>query len=95
MVKLTDATEEERRALEGFFGRSFVGSFAGASDVHSKEGSAGKTLSFSVKSFEDALRETRFCELNLQQLLELYFGEPMQTNAQQKADKEEQLRIFF
>lgn len=95
MVKLTDATEEERRALEGFFGRSFVGSFAGASDVHSKEGSAGKTLSFSVRSFEDALRETRFCELNLQQLLELYFGEPMQTNAQQKADKEEQLRIFF
>ncbi|MDD7602196.1 MAG: TIGR02679 family protein [Firmicutes bacterium] len=79
MVKLTDATEEERRALEGFFGRSF----------------AGKTLSFSLQEFEKTLQETSFKSLDLRQLLELYFGEPMMTNAQCRAEKEMQLQSFF
>ena len=82
IVKLTAASKEERRALEGFFGKSFADQ-------------TGGTLSFSVQSFEAALKETAYGELNLQQLMELYFGEPMQTNAARKAEREEQIRLFF
>ena len=82
IVKLTAASKEERRALEGFFGKSFAGQ-------------TGGTLSFSVQAFEAALKETAYGELNLQQLMELYFGEPMQTNAARKAEREEQIRLFF
>ncbi|MGN1413923.1 MAG: TIGR02679 family protein [Anaerovoracaceae bacterium] len=82
IVKLEHASEKERRALEGFFGKSFAGK-------------SGDMLSFSVQSFEAALKETAYGDLNLQQLLELYFGEPMQTNAARKAEREEQIRLFF
>lgn len=82
IVKLTAASKEERRALEGFFGKSFADQ-------------TGGTLSFSVQSFEAALKETAYGELSLQQLMELYFGEPMQTNAARKAEREEQIRLFF
>ena len=82
IVKLTAASKEERRALEGFFGKSFADQ-------------TGGTLSFSVQAFEAALKETAYGELNLQQLMELYFGEPMQTNAARKAEREEQIRLFF
>lgn len=82
IVKLTAASKEERRALEGFFGKSFADQ-------------TGGTLSFSVQAFEAALKETAYGELNLQQLMELYFGEPMKTNAAQKAEREEQIRLFF
>ncbi|MGN1144043.1 MAG: TIGR02679 family protein [Anaerovoracaceae bacterium] len=82
IVKLENASEKERRALEGFFGKSFAGQ-------------TGDLLSFSVQSFEAALKETAYGDLNLQQLLELYFGEPMQTNAARKAEREEQIRLFF
>ena len=82
IVKLTAASKEERRALEGFFGKSFADQ-------------TGGTLSFSVQSFEAALKETAYGELNLQQLMELYFGEPMKTNAARKAEREEQIRLFF
>ncbi len=82
IVKLTAASKEERRALEGFFGKSFADQ-------------TGGTLSFSVQAFEAALKETAYGELNLQQLMELYFGEPMKTNAARKAEREEQIRLFF
>ena len=82
IVKLENASEKERRALEGFFGKSFAGK-------------KGDILSFSVQSFEAALKETAYGDLNLQQLLELYFDEPMQTNAARKAEREEQIRLFF
>lgn len=82
IVKLENASEKERRALEGFFGKSFAGK-------------KGDILSFSVQSFEAALKETAYGDLNLQQLLELYFGEPMQTNAARKAEREEKIRLFF
>ena len=48
-----------------------------------------------MQSFEAALKATAYGELNLQQLMELYFGEPMQTNAARKAEREEQIRLFF
>ena len=48
-----------------------------------------------MQSFEAALKETAYGELNLQQLMELYFGEPMKTNAARKAEREEQIRLFF
>lgn len=99
VVKLPEASEEERRALEGFLGRSLemiAGKSAGKSSGKSAGRSAEKgTLSFSMQEFENALQETRFAGLDLQQLLELYFGEEMKTRTQQRAEKEEQLRSFF
>ena len=91
VVKLPEASEEERRALEGFLGRSLETPSGKSAGKSAEKG----TLSFSMQEFENALQETRFAGLDLQQLLELYFGEKMKTRTQQRAEKEEQLRSFF
>ena len=78
-VRLTDCTEDERRAMEGLLGKSFY----------------GMEIVFSIKDFETALKSTRFRTLGMRELLELYFNEPIRTNAERKMEKETQQNAFF
>lgn len=78
-VRLTDCTEDERRAMEGLLGKSFY----------------GMEIVFSIKDFETALKSTRFRTLGMRELMELYFNEPIRTNAERKMEKETQQNAFF
>ncbi len=61
-VQLSLRNEEEREALEGFFGRSYRNQ---------------KTASISAAAFQKALRETRFAAVSPEALLESFHGAPL------------------
>lgn len=66
-------SEQEREALEGFFQRSYHGQ---------------KSASISAIKFEKALQESRFSVFTPQEVLEMYFKEPM--ISKREAQEEEQ-----
>lgn len=78
-VKLPHCSEAERRALESLLGRSCSGS----------------EVTFSLAEFETALGETRFQEISLKELLELYFDMSLVSNREKQAIKKEQQQAFF
>ncbi|MDY3773888.1 MAG: TIGR02679 domain-containing protein [Eubacterium sp.] len=69
-VKITGLSFEDVEVLEGFFGKNFHGK---------------KSASISAVSFEKALSLSRFRDISVEHLLELYFGEPVQGKRQQEA----------
>ncbi len=81
-VTLPDITEEERRALDGFY-RTYSPPVP------------GETKRYSVKKFERLLKESRF-DLTVSELLELLNGEPILTRREQtervKAEWQEMLQ---
>ncbi len=78
-ITLSDATEEERRAIGGILGKIF----------HSED------ICFDFAKFEQGLQATRFAPVDMKGVLEAYFGEPMDTNQGEKKAKEEQKKDFF
>lgn len=78
-IKLENCSEDERRLLSGFLGQSFFET----------------EISFSMKSFEDALKETRFGFLSLEELLELYFGEALLSNEELRQKEAEEWKSFW
>ena len=73
-VVLPEATDEERRLLSGLVGRALSGS----------------PLSFLASDFENGLQKTRFAPVSLQGVLEIYFGQPLQTQKDRRLAKEKQ-----
>ena len=65
-ICLNNPGEEEKRALEGLFSKSF-----GEGDIV-----------FSLKQFENALQATKYNGIGLTELLEIYFNEPLMSNRQ-------------
>lgn len=78
-VILKDPSSEEREALEGFFAKEF------SEDV----------IRFSVPEFEEALQQTRFCGVGLEELLHAYFGEELITNKEAQRQKQQNKKMFF
>ncbi|MEY8395448.1 TIGR02679 domain-containing protein [Lachnospiraceae bacterium 45-P1] len=78
-ITLRDTTEEERRAIGGILGKTF----------HSED------ICFDFAKFEQGLQATRFAPVDMKEVLEAYFEEPMDTNQGEKRAKEEQKRNFF
>ena len=67
-ITLRGVTEEERRAVGGIIGKVFY----------------GEDIRFSVSEFEAGLQKTRFAPVDLRELLELYFEEPLCSKAEQQ-----------
>lgn len=77
-ITLKNATDEERRAIGGIVGKTFF----------------GDQISFTFAEFEAGLQKTRFAPVDMRELLECYFGEPMDTNQAQR-EKEQQKKQAF
>ena len=73
-VKLADPSEKEREAWGGFLGKHFH----------------GETLSFTLPQLERALKESRFSEVALEDLLEAYFRETLISRQAEREKKEEE-----
>ena len=78
-IWLRNATESERRALEGILGKSLL-----ESDIH-----------FTLTEFEESLQKTRFAPVMLKELLEEYFGEELFTNKEHTAKQQNKKELFF
>ncbi len=78
-VVLSQATEEERKALEGLLGISMPENQA----------------VFSLPEFENALQETRFGTVSLKELLEAYFGEPLVSSQEKKQNRRNREQEFW
>ncbi|HAU87158.1 MAG TPA: hypothetical protein DCW90_17230 [Lachnospiraceae bacterium] len=74
-VKLTSLTLEEKEALEGFFQKPFY---------------KNRTVTLSVEQFQKALGETKFAHVGMEDIIEGYFGESLESKRDQKK-REEQL----
>ena len=77
-ITLRGASEAERRAVSGIIGKAFY----------------GEDIRFSVSEFEAGLQKTRFAPVDLKELLELYFEEPLCSRAEQQGAAEE-LKVSF
>jgi uncharacterized protein (TIGR02679 family) len=78
-VIINNATQEEKEAIKLVMGKGYSGS-----DIKLK-----------VSEFEAALRETKFKDIGLQELLEAYFSESMATNKNVQLEKANKKRNFF
>lgn len=78
-IVLKDASDQEREALKNIFGKYFA------------EGD----IRFKVNDFEQALKETKFKGICLQELLEAYFSEKMHTNKLEREIKVNKKELFF
>ena len=63
-ISLKNAKDEERTDVGRFLGRSF----------------RDKDISFSVKEFEEALRSSRFADVDITELIEGYLGRRIVSN---------------
>lgn len=79
VITLKNATEDEKEALRAIMGKIYYES----------------DIKFKVSEFEQALTETNFKLLSLQDLLEAYFLESMETNQNIKEKKAEKKAKFF
>lgn len=77
-ITLRGTTEDERRAIGGIVGKCYD----------------EDTIRFTFAEFETGLQKTRFAPVDMRELLECYFGEPMDTN-QERKDKEQQKKQTF
>ena len=76
-ITLKNGTDEERRAIGGIVGKTFF----------------GDQISFTFAEFEAGLQKTRFAPMDMRELLECYFGEPMDTNQEQREKQQQQKQI--
>lgn len=79
MIKLEFPSIEERKALEGFF----------ASDL------SGEAICFSMREWENALEQTRFFGVSVEELLGAYFQEDLVTNQEEKKRSAKKKEQFF
>lgn len=73
-------TNDEKTTLSGFLGKEF---------------NDNNKIKFSMSDFEKALSETKFNQITLYELLELYFNEKLITNKEFKAEKRNEKSEFF
>lgn len=78
-IVLKNASEEERRAIGGIVGRVFY----------------GEDIKFSFAEFECGLQRTRFAPVDMREVLEGYFGEPLSTNQGLKEEEQRKKRGFL
>ena len=79
VIKLEHPTKEERETLEGFFAREMDGAY----------------LRFTVKEFVEALGQSRFGKISLEELLAGYFGEPLVSNQARREQEADERQAFF
>lgn len=79
VIKLEQPTKEERETLEGFFARELNGAY----------------LRFTVKEFAEALKQSRFGWISLEELLCAYFGEPLESNQKRRERESGRKQTFF
>lgn len=78
-ITLERTSEEERRAVGGIVGKVFY----------------GDTIQFSFLEFEQGLQKTRFAPVDVKELLEEYFGEPLLTTQERQKKEQEKKDCFF
>ena len=78
-ITLKETSEEERRAIGGIVGKVYY----------------EKDIRFSVPEFEQGLQRTRFAPVDIQLVLEEYFGETLSTNRGQKQEEQKKKREFL
>ncbi|SES85652.1 TIGR02679 family protein [[Clostridium] polysaccharolyticum] len=79
-VKLTSLTSEEKEALEGFFQKPYH---------------KNRTVTISVEQFQRALGETKFAHIKIEDIIEGYFGESLESKKEQKRREEQQWNKFL
>ena len=78
-ITLKNTTDEERRAIGGIVGKTFL----------------EDPISFTFAEFEDGLQKTRFAPVDMKELLECYFGEAMGTNQEQRDKEQQKKQQFL
>ena len=78
-ISLKNAKDEERTDVGRFLGRSF----------------RDKDISFSVKEFEEALRSSRFADVDITELIEGYLGRRIVSNRELRRAKEAADAAFY
>ena len=81
-ITLSDGTEAEREVIVKVLGSK-------------ARKLSGEGISFSLKEFEEALQNTRFAPISLKELLDLYFGEEIQTTQEKRQSKERKEEEFW
>ena len=79
-IILQNPTKAEREALIGFMKKDY---------------SKNKTITISLKKFEERLQKTKFEGIYLKEILEEYFKSPLISKKAQKEERKEQEEIFF
>ena len=79
-VRLTNLTQEEKDTLEGFFQKPY---------------GKNKSVTISFEHFQKALANTRFSNVSIQEVVEGYFGESLESKKEQKAREEMQWNGFL
>lgn len=78
-IILKEASEEEKRAIGGIVGKMFF-----ETDIR-----------FTFAEFEQGLQKTRFAPINIKEVLELYFEEPILTRQEKKSLIKNEKEIFL
>ena len=79
-IILEKPTQKEKQDLSGFMKKDYQ---------------KNKTITISLKRFEERLQETRFVGVSLQKILELYFGEKIYSKKEEKQLKQKKDKDFF
>ena len=79
-VILTNLSQEEKRQLGGFLQKDYT---------------ENRTITVSVERLEKCLKESRFSEVTLENLLETYFGQKLSVKKEEREKEAEKQRIFF
>lgn len=78
-ILLKNTSEEERRAIGGMIGKVFY----------------EDTIRFSFSEFEKGLQRTKYAPVNVEKVLEVYFGRKMITTQERQLQNEQQKDQFF
>lgn len=79
-VTLTGLTREERQQLGGFFQKDYT---------------ENKTVTISGRLMEKALSSSRFAGISWEDILEAYFGQPLEVTKEQKIQADKEREAFF
>lgn len=79
-VVLTGLSSEEKRQLGGFLQKDYT---------------ENKTVTVSVELFEKCLAESRFSDISLEELLQMYFGSALTAKKEEKQREIEKREAFF
>ena len=79
-VTLTGLTREERHQLGGFFQKDYT---------------ENKTVTISGRLMEKALFSSRFAGISWEEILEAYFGQPLEVTKEQKIQADKEREAFF
>ena len=79
-VTLTNLSQEEKRQLGGFLQKDYT---------------ENRTITVSVERLEKCLKESRFSEVTLENLLETYFGQKLTVKKEEREKEAEKRRIFL